>query len=231
MRDSFEEYKSVVESNVMKFTYLYDGDALSSRDESYSEILKHNNVSSSLIIRCVVDIYKKSIQQMIDNSIGISIPLRPEALSNRPDPKTPDNIFYFLDNLEIKPLYIFCSENSQKMFGIVRKLHDNNSFPGYMDFLKRYNSKNYDLYLSPLIKDHINQFEVYVTDKSIQSLVYSIQNMDYIVENIEGDLGKYKHTIKYKFYNCDYKSYKLNIKNLSRLREDKINQLLNDNKL
>ena len=230
MRETFEEYKSVIESNVMKFTYLYDGDVISSTDETYSEILTHNSVSPNVIIRCIIDIYNKSIHHMINRSNELSVPLRPEVLLHKPDPKVPNNIFYFLDNLEIKPLYVFCSENSQGMFGMVKKLK-NDAFPGYMDFLERYNSKNYDLYLSPIIKDDINdQVEIYVTDKSIQSLVYTIQNMDYLVEKVPGDpRGEYKHTIKYKFYDCDYKSYKLTVKNISRLREDKINQVLNDN--
>lgn len=230
MRESFEEYKSTIENNIIKFTYLYDGDVISSTDDSYSEIREYRHVSPSQIINCIDDIYHKSIKMMIDRSKEKIIPIRPYPLRHKPSNEA-DNIFYYIDNLKtngFKPLYVFCSDNGRNLFGITREPKKSHPFPIYFDHISRYHSTNYDLYLSPLIIDDSNdQVEVYVTDKSIQSLVYSIQNMDYNVEKLEN--GSFKHTINYKLYDCDFTCYKLIIKNVSRIREDKINQLLNDN--
>jgi hypothetical protein len=92
---------------------------------------------------------------------------------------------------------------------------------------KRYNSNDYDLYYSPIICDSDEDISIYLTDSSIQGLVYSIQNMDYIVDKLDNDL--YKHTIYFDLYDCKYKSYKLSLRNLSKLRDDKINIILNGN--
>jgi len=228
MRESFDEYKSTIESNVINFTYLYDGDVISSKNESYAEIVNHGRTSPIPIINCISDIYNKSIQMMMDKSIEKVIGVK--NIINIPGDKA-DNIFYYINQLKndvknYKPLYIFCSENSRKLFGITKKVSTNKPFPYYLYDIHKYHSMSYDLYLSPLIDDNEDEFHVYVTDRSIQSLVYSIQNMEYDIVKIGDD---YKHTIYYKLYDCDFTCYKLVIKDISRMREDKINQLLNDN--
>jgi hypothetical protein len=69
---------------------------------------------------------------------------------------------------------------------------------------------------------------MYLVDSGIQSLVYSIQNMTYDIERVD-EFDKWKHTINYTLYDCNYKSFKLIIKDLSKIREDKINKLLDAN--
>lgn len=229
MRETFEEYKSTIENNIIKFTYLYDGDVLSSKNESYSEILKHGSVSPLPIINCISDIYDKSIKSMMDRSIEKVIGIKNNNILNIPGNEA-DNIFYCIDELKnktnnFKPLYVFCSENSRKLFGIPNKMSNNKPFPSHLYDIHKFHSKSYDLYLAPLIDDNEDEFHVYVIDKSIQSLVYSIQNMEYDIEKISSD--SYKHTINYKLYDCDFTCYKLVIKDISQIREDKINQLLN----
>ena len=228
MRESFDEYKSTIESNVMKFTYLYDGDVLSSTNDSYTEILKHDRTSPLPIINCISDIYNKSIQVMIDKSIEKVIGV--DNIISVPG-NVADNIFYYIDELKsktnnFKPLYVFCSENSRKLFGITKKMSNNKPFPAHLYDIHKFHSQNYDLYLAPLIDDNEDEFHVYVSDKSIQSLVYSIQNMEYYIEKVGDD---YNHTINYKLYDCDFICYKLILKNISKMREDKINQLLSEN--
>jgi hypothetical protein len=226
MRETFEEYKSTIENNIIKFTYLYDGDVISSIKRSYSINIKHGSVSPNVIIDCIIDIYNRSVKGMIDRSIEVITPLRPKPLLNSSDN---NNIFYYIDKLKenngFKPLYVFCSENGRKMFGITKDIKESKPFPGYLYDIERYHNKDYDLYLSPMINDNIDEVEVYVTNRSIQSLVYSIQNMDYIIDKF-GD--EYKHIIRYNYYDCDFICYKLLIKDISRLREYKINQILND---
>ena len=70
---------------------------------------------------------------------------------------------------------------------------------------------------------------LYVVDKSIQSLVYSIQNMDYKIEQNDKDNIEWKHTMEYNLYDCRFNSYRLSVKNLSKLRNDKINKILDGN--
>ena len=82
---------------------------------------------------------------------------------------------------------------------------------------------------SPLIKDDDDELILYVVDRSIQSLVYSIQNMDYKIEQNDKDNIEWKHTMEYNLYDCRFNSYRLSIKNLSKLRNDKINKILNGN--
>jgi hypothetical protein len=47
--------------------------------------------------------------------------------------------------------------------------------------------------------------------------------------DIEDSYGVYKHTVNYKFYHCDYNSTVVLVKNISKLRDEKIDILLNDN--
>jgi hypothetical protein len=53
-----------------------------------------------------------------------------------------------------------------------------------------------------------------------------IQNMDYKVDK---NKTNYLHTLDYKLYDCNYNSYKVVIKNVSKMRQDKINQILDGN--
>jgi hypothetical protein len=73
VKESFNEYKSVIESNVIPFTYLYDGDVLSSSDETYTSYINNSNVSPKFIIECIKDIYSKSIDIMIDSLYNIML--------------------------------------------------------------------------------------------------------------------------------------------------------------
>ena len=88
---------------------------------------------------------------------------------------------------------------------------------------------NVDVFYSPLVVEDEDEMVLYVVDNSIQSLVYSIQNMDYTIEPIDDDNLEWKHTINYNLYDCRFNSYKLSIREISRLRNDKINKILNGN--
>ena len=232
MRESFDEYKKTIENNLVNFSYLYDGDILSSTNESYSETLSHKNTSPSVIINCIIDIYNLSISNMINKSIDHVI--NDDLKSLKSNAINHGSILHHLDDFQKKlkfdPAYIFTSTNGRSMFLPIKSLPSNKPFPDYFYELQKYNRgklRRYDLYLCPLIEDSEDGAHVYVMDKSIQSLVYSIQNMEYSVE--ENSYGMYKHTINFKFYDCDFKCYKLIINDLRKIREDKINQILDDN--
>jgi hypothetical protein len=212
MKETFDEYKETIERNLIKFSYLYDGDVISSTTEEYKEDIDNQTVSPSFIIRTFNHIYKKSFERMMSNSKEISISHDLSKLD-----LDGDKIFSIIDDLKIKPLYIFCSEQSKKRFGIIKS--NSGPFPDYFYNIKTIYNKNYDLYYSPLIEESNDELILYISDSSMQSLVYSIQNMEYRI-------NKKNHTIKYPFYECDFNSYKISIKDISKIRDEKIDSIL-----
>ena len=101
MKEKFDEYKDTLERNLINFSYLYDCDVISSINEEYKEDINNHTVSPSFIIRTFNNIYKKSFQRMVSNSKEISITQDLSKLDG-------DKIFSIIDDLKIKPLYIFC---------------------------------------------------------------------------------------------------------------------------
>jgi hypothetical protein len=219
MRESFNEYKSTIEDNLINFSYLYDGDVIDSDIRYYREFRNNEKISPSLIINCIKQIYDESIEVMLnkehkkvnivkENNDGLSKKIIKAIIE--------------LHKKNFDPTYVFTSDNVD-IVGI-KEVNDKRPFPSY--FYKKiiFTNFGFDVYKCPLIIDHSDDVSIYITDKSIQSLVYSIQNMEYKVEKIsEG----HEHTIKYNFYNCDYNVYKINIKDLSKIRDEKISNILN----
>ena len=224
MRESFTEYKKTLEQNLMNISYLYNGDVISSHYSCYIEIKNSPLTSPSFIINSMSNIYQESIDMMISKSKEFIIPL--ESLN---DVGKDVNMFDKISELGIKPLYIFCSDKSRKLFGISKSKTNTSAFPSYFYPIDKYIGINVDVFYSPLIKDDDDELILYVVDKSIQSLVYSIQNMDYKIEQNDKDNTEWKHTMEYNLYDCRFNSYRLSVKNLSKLRNDKINKILNGN--
>lgn len=208
----------------MNISYLYNGDVISSHNSCYIEIKNSPLTSPSFIINSMVNIYQESIDIMISKSKEFIIPL--ESLN---DVGKDVNMFDKISELGIKPLYIFCSDKSRKLFGISKSKSNTSAFPSYFYPIDKYIGMNVDVFYSPLIKDDDDELILYVVDKSIQSLVYSIQNMVYKIEQNDMDNIEWKHTMEYNLYDCKFNSYRLSIKNLSKLRNDKINKILNGN--
>ncbi len=208
----------------MSISYLYNGDVISSIDSHYTEVKNSPLTSPSFIINSMVNIYQESIDIMISKSKEFIIPL--ESLN---DIGKDVNMFDKISELGIKPLYIFCSDKSRKLFGISKSKTNTSAFPSYFYPIDKYIGINVDVFYSPLINDDEDEMVIYVVDNSIQSLVYSIQNMDYIIDANNDDNIEWKHTINYNLYDCRFNSYKLSIRDVSRLRHDKINKILNGN--
>ena len=57
-------------------------------------------------------------------------------------------------------------------------------------------------------------------------MVWTLQNMNYSVSK---GFSSNDHVIKIPIYNCDYEVYKIRVMDTQKLREDKINILLNGN--
>ena len=224
MRESFSEYKKTLEQNLMNISYLYNGDVISSVDSQYTEIKNSPLTSPSFIINSIVNIYQESFDIMISKSKEFVIPLESIGALGKQG-----NLFDRISELGIKPVYIFCSDKGKKLFGITKNTGTTSAFPSYFYNIDKYPHINLEIFYTPLIKDDDEESILYVVDNSIQSLVYSIQNMDYKIDANDNDNIEWKHTMIYNLYDCRFNSYKLSIRNVSRLRHDKINKILNGN--
>jgi len=224
VRESFTEYKKTLEQNLMSISYLYNGDVISSHDSCYIEIKNSPLTSPSFIINSIVNVYQESFDIMVSKSKEFIIPL--ESIN---DIGKDVNIFDKISELGINPLYVFCSDKSRKLFGISKNLNNTSAFPSYFYNIDKYIGINVEVFYSPLVKEESDEMVLYVVDKSIQSLVYSIQNMDYKIEQNDKDNIEWKHTMEYNLYDCRFNSYRLSVKNLSKLRNDKINKILDGN--
>lgn len=211
----------------MNISYLYNGDVLSSVDSQYTEI-KHSPLTSpSFIINSIVNIYQESFDIMINKSKEFVIPLESIKLSLGGKGNIIDVI---IGELKLKPAYIFTSDKGRKLFSITKNPGTTSAFPAYFYNIDKYPNLNLEIFYTPLINDDDDdELILYVVDNSIQSLVYSIQNMDYGIEPNDDNNTEWKHTMIYNLYDCRFNSYKLSIRNVSRLRHDKINKILNGN--
>lgn len=215
MKESFEEYKKTIEDNLINFTYLYDGDVIDSEIKYYEEIRNTKNISPNFIINCIKRIYDESIEIMLKRDYE-EVTIIKEKF---------DGITNTLNSISgFNSTYVFTSNNYLKFGSEFVKSKFKKPFPHYFYKKVIFTNFEFDVYECPLISDKSDDISIYVTDKSIQSLVYSIQNMEYKVETYNGE---YKHIMKYNLYNCDYNVYKINIKDLSKIRDEKIDSILN----
>lgn len=211
--ESFLSYKKTLDNFFSNISYLYNGDAISSIDSSYSEIKEYSCLSTKFIIDVISNIYKESYELMVEKSKLVSIS---DKMLNEYLLKI-NWIDFFKEYCDITKNYIFCGEKMKK--------HFKSLFTNQYKFLPDYFSAIGDsAYFNPYIIENEGDSIIYITDGGIQSLVYIIQNMDYEVEKISDT--EWKHIMNYNLYNCDYNSCKLVIKDLIKLRNDKINSII-----
>jgi hypothetical protein len=74
------------------------------------------------------------------------------------------------------------------------------------------------------VEEEDDVFTIYATDHPFQSLVYSLQNMDYEID--QQDENNWVHKISYTLYNCKFSAVKVLIKNVKKIRDEKINEIL-----
>lgn len=240
MRESFSEYKSIIEKNLIFVPYLYDGDVNFSTQRSYSKITNRPLTSPQVIVDTIINIYNESIEHVKSQSREVVIP--EESLKFPSGKWTSLDTNKLMDQISLElgsyPKYIFTTEKSYYKCGFDNKfvLDNKRPFPGYFYPLTRLTGLNTDVLYSPLVEDNDNEFILYVVDKSFQSIVYSIQNMEYNIKMVNDDDIKnskpyheieWTHKIDYNFYDCKFTALKVVIKNISKLRDDKINLILN----
>jgi hypothetical protein len=205
MLDSFDDYKSIIDNNVINFDYLYSGDVISSMKSSYSEIKDINSTSPRFIISAIDDIYLKSIEYM--KSIS------DELIIVSSGDKSINSYIKMIDYDIIKNYkYAFTSK--------VKDGNVNNVFPSY--FYKITHLYQIEFYK---LLDDGKDVIIYLCDKPIQSLVYSLHNMKYEILPLNGG---YHHKMVYDFYECDFNSLKVHFKDISSIRNEKLEVLLDE---
>ncbi len=220
MKD-FELHKKSLEDFLEKIDFIYSGDVINSIDKTYIQRLKHSSFSANLCNEFIIDIYNWSFDQMDIKSKEIIIH-RNNFL----------NIYDLMDKISINPKILFYSKNSNLNLNLGSHLLEEEDGKGYLPnyFNRRFKLMSYgkevSAYYSPKIEDDIDDCHFYLVDKPIQSMVWVLQNMNY---SISKGFSSNEHVIKVPIYNCDYEVYKIRVVNTQKLREDKINSILNDN--
>jgi hypothetical protein len=217
----FELHKKSLEDFLEKIDFIYSGDVINSIDKTYIQRLKHSSFSANLCNEFIIDIYNWSFDQMDIKSKEIIIH-RNNFL----------NIYDLMDKISINPKILFYSKNSNLNLNLGSHLLEEEDGKGYLPnyFNRRFKLMSYgkevSAYYSPKIEDDIDDCHFYLVDKPIQSMVWVLQNMNY---SISKGFSSNEHVIKVPIYNCDYEVYKIRVVNTQKLREDKINSILNDN--
>lgn len=215
MKETFSEYKETIENNLSNFTYLSDGDIISGERMYINKYIINDSISPSFIIKCIDEIYLKSINLMMDKSIPIFIKEDIKHLNKKV-------LFKYIEDFGFINPIIFLSNNSRFLF-TYNQPYNQGPFPIYF---YSYNTGPNLNYISPCIKDSVDEIFIFIVDKSIQNLTYSIQNMDYYVRK---DGNGYNHILEYDFYNCDFTCYKIICRDIKKMRNDKINKILYGN--
>jgi hypothetical protein len=214
-------YKKTLEDFLQTIDFIYSGDVISSIDKTYIQKFKHSSFSANLCKDVMIDIYNWSFEQMKINSKEIII-----HRNNFLD------VYELMNNIPINPKILFYSVNSNMNLGLGSHVLEEDDGKGYLPsyFNRRFKLMSYgkevSAYYSPQIEDNVDDCQFYLVDRPIQSMVWSLQNMNY---SINRSFSSNEHTVKIPIYNCDFGSYRIRDENTQKLREDKINLILNDN--
>lgn len=215
------DYKNKIENSLIDISFLYSGDIISSSHLKYEVLTEFDFELNNIIKNTIINIYNQSFQKMVNKAKEFTI-------SNE-NTKIESDLLNEIFKLGIKPVFIFCSNKGKNLFGrtFTGKI-SNTTLPDYFYSFEKITSVDIEIFYSPLIKEKNDEIILYISDSPIQSLVYTIQNMEYQI-NRESNGKKYLHTIYYDLYDCRFNSYKISIKDIAKLRYNKINKILNDN--
>lgn len=210
------DYYKQVEDFIIKFDYLYSGDVISSSDKSTSFNLNLDKISTTAITRLINNIYQDSILDMINRTNDI----KTFDLSNIDNAiKSTVNYKYAFVN---KNFLNHINAGSFRFSIPVEPVH----WKAFDAMYKKYTFGTLDIYCIDdiLTDEELNSEDdmiIYLTDRPIQSLIYTMNTTSYEIKNNN-------HKIEYKVFNCDFKSRKIVIRNLEVDRDIKIDSLIND---
>jgi hypothetical protein len=140
-------------------------------------------------------------------------------------------VYDLIDKISINPKIMFYSKNSNLNLNLGGHLleDDGHSYlPTYFNRRFKLMSSGVEVsaYYSPIIEDDIDDCHFYLIDRPIQSMVWALQNMSYVVNK---GFSSNEHVIKLPIYDCDYEVYKIRVVDTEKIREEKINTLLDGN--
>ena len=231
VKESFNEYKKIVEKNIMSVDYLYSGDVVSSLSPSYySEIRRNPLTSPSFIINCLKQIYSESFDLVkkrarevsINNPSPINIPIDLTTLY-----RSSDSV------LGTPSKFIFASKSTYKYLGYDNTFGSSSALPSYFfEATRIVGAHSRSFFVSPEVEEEQDAYILYAVDSPFQSLVYSLQNMSYDINVVDDNSNlplnerDWEHKMTYQLYDCKFSSVKVIIKNLTKVRDEKINQIL-----
>lgn len=208
--DVFIKYKEKLEKELLDIDYLYSGDVKTEYPINHYEkykIINNDELDKKFINEVILDIYEKSILQMMDIAIEFV------SIDNKYS-----KVHSIIRENNINSNFVFVNKNGKKTILNM----SNVNIKRYKHILPRYFFKLYDeanIYLCPFIKNVSYENDIFLVDKPIQSMVYILQNMRYEIDKV-GD--KWKHIIKYDLYDCDYTSYKIVLRDIQKYRNKQL---------
>ena len=220
MENEFSKYKKQLEDYLINIDFLYSGDVINSEDLKFTIKINHRIISSIFISEIMIDIYNWSLKRMIENSKEIVVHRNKF-----------NDVHDLMNDLNLNPKILFYSKNSNLNLNLGGTLIEEEKV-GYLPdyFMRRFKlmsfGKEVSAYYSPLIEDTVDDCNFYLVDKPIQSMVWILQNMDY---NISEESDGWIHKINCPIYHCDYDVYKVRVIDTQKIREEKINILLDGN--
>jgi hypothetical protein len=216
LQQNFDDLKKKIENILVNISFLYSGDVIKSNSYQFTKTSSMEFVSPIFVLESIVEIYKLSMQRLMENSEEIVF--AKESVD--------DYLELLQDKIKLKPRFVFTTPRSSKLLCKVQQKNPGRFFPDYFYEIEKITGLNLSIYISPEINEQDDSLVIYVTDAPIQSFVYIINNMNYTITNDEEE--RWIHKIDFNYYDCRFNCKKIVIKNISKIRNEKINKLLND---
>lgn len=223
-----KDYPKTWENFIQDRKFLYAGDIISSQDMNFQMKLSHSSQSPEFFKQFLIEVYEKSIQNVFTKAEEVKINCVVESLEHLTNlaPQILNYEYVYISHLSVLKLNKKWGTNllipSKRYTGILPDFF-------YSKLIYRIPNYDLDLFETPLIKDTEDCLDFYFVNNPIQSLLWILQNCDYEITKEKFKMN-YKHSINYPLYDCDFKVIKISIKNIEKLRDDKLNKLLNQNK-
>ena len=212
----WSKHNEGLETSLLKFDYLYSGDVINSIDSKIS-------LKTSKVNKLIESIYDYSIISMIEKSVDkevFDLTSLKDAISLASKYK-----YAFVNNTFIN--YLKHGSAFTSSIKLESKNHQYFMIPYKKDMYRELSLGLLDIYsidniLNKKKLNNENEMIMYVTDKPIQSLIYTMNTSNYYMENNN-------HIIEYKLFNCDYNCKKIIIRDKEVDRNNKLNKLIGDN--
>lgn len=219
---NLNNFKTLLEGQLEQTEFIYAGDVIDSTTSLFSQSIEGHEFSPDLVTEMLTEVYNQSFQDMVDNCSEITI--------NRRDFK---DLYNVIEELSWTPTILFFSTREGLNLELEGELVANLD-----DFIPPYFSKRYQLrvsslalngrrdleisaFFSPLIGESATESVFYLVDRPIQSLVWSLQNLEYQIEPNQ-------HLITLPVYRCNFQALKIRVVDTQKLRDNKINRVIHD---